>query len=122
MTRRTERVSELLREEIATIVREELKDPRLGRGLVSITEVNVSPDLRNATVFVSHLGEESERPGVLTALQHASHFLQNELLKRLDIRRVPELRFRLDPSIERGARLADIIHTMKDAERADRRQ
>jgi ribosome-binding factor A len=114
MSRRQERVNELLREQISEVVSQDLKDPRMGSGLVTITEVDVSPDLRNATVFVSHLGDESERPGLLRALQSASHFIQNELLRRLDMRRVPELRFRFDPSLERGARLADLISTVSE--------
>ena len=57
MTRRTVRVNELLREEISELLQREVKDPRLGEGLITVTEVQVSPDLRHATVFVSHLGE-----------------------------------------------------------------
>jgi ribosome-binding factor A len=116
MSRRQERVNELLREEISSLVSQELKDPRMGTGLVTVTEVSVSPDLRNATVYVSHLGDEAERPEVLRALQSAAHFLHNELLRRLDMRRVPELRFRFDPSIERGARLADLISAVAEPE------
>jgi ribosome-binding factor A len=114
MSRRTERVNELLRHEVSELVGRELKDPRLGSGLLTVTEVDVSPDLRNATVYVSHLGEESERKDVLRALTSAAPFLHRELLRRLDMRRVPELRFRFDPSIERGARLSDLIHSVAD--------
>lgn len=110
MTRRQERVSDLLQEELSQLIQQELKDPRMGSGLVSVTEVRVSPDLRNATAYISHLGDESERAGLMAALEHASHWLQGELLKRLALKRVPELVFRFDPSIERGARLAALIN------------
>lgn len=116
MTRRTERVGELLREELSALIVRELKDPRLGTGLVTITEVQVTPDLRSATVYVSHLGPANERKELLRALESAAPFLHNELVRRLDLRRVPEFRFRFDPSIERGARLAEIIHTLEDEE------
>ena len=116
MTRRTERVNELLREELSALIARELKDPRLGSGLVTITEVQVAPDLRAATVFVSHLGPAGERKEVLRGLQSAAPFLHNELVRRLDLRRVPDFRFVFDPSIERGARLAEIIHTLEDEE------
>jgi ribosome-binding factor A len=112
MSRRTDRVNELLREELSTLIAQGLKDPRMGSGLVTVTEVRVSADLRNATVFISHLGEEGERPGVLAALTHAANYLHNELLHRLAMRRVPELRFQLDPSIERGARLTVLLNTI----------
>ncbi len=110
MTRRTSRVNDLLREELSELIQREVKDPRVAQGLTTIIEVEVSPDLRHATVFVSHLGDEAERDEVIRGLQRAAHFLQTELMHRLDMRRVPELVFRFDPSIERGARLASLIH------------
>jgi len=116
MSRRTERVNELLREEISALIALGLKDPRMGTGLVTVTEVQVSPDLRNATVFVSHLGDEEERADVLVALNHAAHHLHTELLRRLAMRRVPALRFRFDPSIERGARLTRLINRVSRGE------
>ncbi len=116
MSRRTERVNELLREEISAIIAQGLKDPRMGSGLVTVTEVKVSPDLRNATVFISHLGPEDERKGVLAGLQSAAHYVHNELLRRLAMRRVPELRFLFDPSIERGAHLTDLINAVATGE------
>ena len=109
MSRRTSRVNDLLREELSDLLLREVKDPRVRQGLVTITEVQASPDLRHATVFVSHLGDESARPGVLEGLARAAHFLHGELVHRLKMRNVPELAFRFDPSIERGARLASLI-------------
>ena len=110
MTRRTDRVNELLREELSNLLLREVKDPRVGHGLVTITEVKTSPDLRHATVFVSHFGEDSERAEVLDGLGRASHFLHKELVRRLDLRSVPEFVFKFDPSIERGDRLTRLIH------------
>jgi len=110
MSRRTSRVNELLRHEISELILREVKDPRVGHGIISITEVQVSPDLRHAAVFVSHLGDEAERPGILLGLNNAAHFLQGELQRRLHLKHVPALVFRFDPSIERGARLAALIH------------
>jgi ribosome-binding factor A len=110
MSRRTDRVNQLLREELSDLMLRELKDPRVGHGLVSITEVRVSPDLRHATVYISHLGESEDRDGILRGLSAASRFLHTELMHRLKMRAVPELLFRFDPSIERGARLASLIH------------
>lgn len=109
MSRRTSRVSELLREEISELVQRDLKDPRLEGAFLSITEVEVTADLRTAAVFVSHLGSSEERDEALAGLQSASAFLERELRRRLRLRRTPSLSFRFDPSIERGARLASTI-------------
>jgi ribosome-binding factor A len=121
MTRRTVRVNELLREEISELLQREVKDPRLGEGLITVTEVQVSPDLRHATVFVSHLGE-GDHEAVLQGLNAAAPFLHRELVARLTIRRVPELVFRFDPSIERGARLASLIREVSTGYATDAEQ
>jgi ribosome-binding factor A len=113
MTRRTERVNDLLREEISALLRRGLKDPRIG-GLVSITEVDVSPDLRSAKVFVSVLGSEEERSDTLAALGAAAHYLQRELRKRLTMRRTPELAFLPDDSLERGAHILDLLDQARE--------
>jgi len=110
VSRRTSRVNDLLREELAALLQREVKDPRVSHGLVSITEVQVAPDLRHATVYISHLGDEADREGVLTGLQHSAHFLQKELMHRLSMRNIPALIFRFDPSIERGAHLSSLIN------------
>ncbi len=112
MSRRTARVNDLLQEELSALIQRDLKDPRLEHGLTTITDVEVAPDLRRATVFVSYLGADDEREGVLKALSHASRHLHNELVRRLAMRNVPELHFRFDPSIERGARLAALMNTV----------
>lgn len=117
MSLRTSRVNELLREEISDLILREVKDPRVSEGLVTITEIRVSPDLRHATVFVSHLGTEIERKHALEGLQNAAPFLHRELLHRLKMRNVPELVFRFDPSIERGARLSDLIRKVSNESR-----
>ena len=120
MSRRTERVNELIREELSALIQREVKDPRLGHGLITVTEVTVSPDLRTAIVHVSHMGgDAAERDGVIAALKSASHFLHAELRRRLSMRYVPELAFRFDPSIERGARLAALINQVSPAGASD---
>lgn len=109
MSWRTSQVNELLREELSELLRREVKDPRVDHGLVSITEVQTSPDMRRATVFVSHLGDPGDRDEVVAGLQNAAPFLHRELVHRLKMKIIPVLAFRYDPSIERGARLASLI-------------
>jgi ribosome-binding factor A len=102
MSRRTERVNELIRHELSDLLLRELRDPRLD-GLISITRVEVSPDLYNARVSVSVMSETASPADALKALNAAAGFLHKELVHRLEMRRVPFLTFQLDRSIEEGA-------------------
>ena len=117
MTRRTERINDLLREEISEILRSEVKDPRVG-GLVSITEVHVSPDLRNAKVYVSVLGSDDERSSTLEALSAAARFLQRELGKRLTMRRTPKLAFVADDTLKEGSRILTLLDEASERDSA----
>ncbi len=113
MTRRTERLNDLLREEISDLLRRGVKDPRV-IGLVTITDVDVSPDLRRAKVYVSVMGTDKEKASTYRALGAAAHFLQRELRRRLTIRRTPELEFCPDDSLERGARILALLEEARD--------
>ena len=106
-TQRQQRVARLLREEISSILRRQLKDPRLG--LVSITEVVVAPDLREAQVYMSALGEERARAQMLQVLRGAAGFVQGELGKSIRLRHIPRLDFRYDVSLEEGSRVLDLL-------------
>jgi ribosome-binding factor A len=108
MSRRTERVSDLLREEISNLVRTELHDPRMA-GLVTITNVDVSPDLRRADVGVSVFGSEEERASTMEALSHARPFIKRELSHRLKLRYTPDVHFVSDTSMERAQEVTDIL-------------
>ena len=108
MSRRTERVNDLLREEIADILRSDLRDPRIG-GLVTVTSVDVSPDLRRAEAFVSVLGSEEERVLTMKALDHARPFLRRELSRRVRLRYTPDVHFVSDTSMERAQEMTDLM-------------
>lgn len=107
-THRIERVNELIRSEISNLLLRGTKDPRLS-GYISINAVETSPDLRHARVFVSCVCEEERKKEILAALNHSSGFFRSELAKHLKIRRVPELHYVWDESIERGSRLLDLM-------------
>ena len=100
MSQRTDRVDELLRQEIGALLAKEVADPRIG--FATITEVETSPDLGHAKVWVSVIGGKADRDETLRALQQAMGFVRHELGRRLRIRRIPELHVRLDDSAERG--------------------
>ncbi len=92
--RRSQRVSEAVREELTELIGFEMDDPRLGA--VTVTDVEISPDGRHARVKVAPQGDETERSRALAALDHARRFLRHELANRLNLRRVPDLHFELD--------------------------
>ncbi len=115
VSRRIERVNEQIKEEIAALLQRETQDPRL-RGVISITGVETSPDLRNATVHVSILGSDEEVQQAMTALQHASGYFRREMAGRLRLRHVPELTFRLDTSISQGARVLELLREVNKGE------
>ncbi len=111
MAYRIERVNNLIRQEISQLLQRQVKDPRLG-SFVTVTGVSTSPDLKYARIFVSHIGNEEEKQQTMGGLAAASGFLRNELAQRLDLRRIPELKFQWDDSIERGARLLNLIDSV----------
>lgn len=108
--RRTDRVEELLKEEIAVILRE-VKDPRVG--FVTVMDVEVSPDLRHAKVFVSVLGDEEEKQETMKALENASGFVRARVGEGVTLKFLPRLRFVLDRTMEKAARIEELIHEMR---------
>ncbi len=108
MSRRSERTGKLIQREISMLLEREVSDPRLIR-LISVTEVTLSPDLRHAKVFVSTMGSEISKEDMLAGFNNASGFLRKELASHLKLRYTPHLSFHYDDSIERGARLTELI-------------
>jgi len=111
---RTHRVGELIKEEISDIIQKELKDPRIG--FVTITAVDVAPDLRHAVVYITVLGSRKQKEETLKGLQNSSGFLRTLLAKRIRIKYLPELQFAFDPSIETGMRIEKIIRKLHEEE------
>lgn len=106
-----DRVDELLRQEIGDLLAKELADPRIG--FVTITDVETSPDLRHAKVWISVIGGRSDRVESVRALQASMGFVRHELGKRLRIKRIPALHIELDDSAERGTR---VLHLLQELE------
>jgi ribosome-binding factor A len=107
MPHRPEKVEEFIKEELSEILRREVRDPRIG--FVSITDVEVSADLRHARVFVSVLGDEEAKTATMDGLRSAVGYIRRELGGRLQLRHTPEIVFKLDESIERGARVNKLL-------------
>ena len=105
---RTRRVGEQIQRELAALIHDELRDPRLG--MVSISSVQVSRDMAHAKVHVSVLGKDEQVSDSLGVLNHAAGFLRHKLGKILHMRVIPVLRFYHDRSLEEGARLGALIN------------
>lgn len=111
MTQRTDRIDELLREEMTSILARDVDDPRIG--FATITDVETTPDLRHAKVQVSVIGQTAERRETVAALGRAMPFVRHELGKRLRLKRIPEFHLELDETFERGTR---ILHLLDEIE------
>jgi ribosome-binding factor A len=110
---RPEKVAHLMRREVAEILQQKLRDPRVS-AMVSVTDVEVTHDLSFARVFVSIMGTPAERASTLEALAHAAGFVRHELGSRLGLREVPEVRFVHDDSLDRGARVEDLLKRLHE--------
>lgn len=110
--RRQDQVAEVITRELSDLMSSRMKDPRIG--FASITDVEVSADLRYAKVFVSVMGTPQEQRDTMDGLKHATGYLRHELAQRLDIRHVPEISFKHDESIARGAHMLELINHLHD--------
>lgn len=110
--KRSERVSDQMKQEIADILMRKIKDPRIG--FVTVTDVDVSDDLKNAKVFVSIYGDNKEE--TLKGLKSAAPFVRVELGRRMRLRVVPEILFRFDGTVEQGAHIMELLREIEQKE------
>ena len=106
---RTNMISEEMKKEISVIIQNELKDPRLPK-MISVISADVTKDLRYAKVFISVLGDDTEKKNALEGLKSAAGFIRREVGHRMQLRYTPELLFELDNSIERGVYITKLIN------------
>lgn len=109
--KRSQRVGDLLRQEIADIIMRKIKDPRLG--FVTVTGVEITDDLKIAKVFISILKEE-EKETTLNILNSAKKFVRSEVAKRIRMKTIPSIEFRMDESIEYGDRIEKLLRDIKE--------
>lgn len=110
---RIARLRELLKKEVSEILQRQMKDPRIG--FVSVTDVELSADLRHAKIFVSIFGDAAAKTRTMEGLESAQGFIRTELARRIRLRRIPEVLFKIDESIERGARVNRLLRQVQDA-------
>jgi|KBSSwiStaDraftv2_1062776.scaffolds.fasta_scaffold178623_2 ribosome-binding factor A len=112
---RPERVAERIKREAADILENHLRDPRV-TGMVSVTDVEVTQDLSFARIFVSVLASSTTADDVISVLQSAAPFVRRQLAPRLELREVPQIRFLRDDSLERGARVDELLRKIAEGE------
>ena len=108
---RIEKIQELMKQEISQIILRELKDPRIG--FVTVTQVEVTGDLRNAKIYVSLMGSEQEIKDCWTGLQSSLGFIRREIGQRIRLRCTPELSFHLDKSLDYSAHIQELLMKIK---------
>ncbi|MGI6296409.1 MAG: 30S ribosome-binding factor RbfA [Armatimonadota bacterium] len=110
-TTRQNKVRELLKQEVSDIIRREIKDPRLG--FLTITDAEITADLKHAKVYVTVLGDEQERKQSMDVLKHAQHFIRQEFGKRVRMKILPDVQFFYDESVDRGVRIFELLEEIK---------
>ena len=114
MSVRRARLREQFRKEVSAILQREMKDPRIG--FVSVTDVELSMDMRHAKVFISILGDAEAKAKTMATLGNAQGFVRKELGRRIRLRYIPEILFKLDESIERGVRVQRLLREVAEVD------
>lgn len=111
--RRVSRVAELIKREVSQMLLNGIKDDRVGTGMVSVTDVDVSGDLQHAKIFVSIYGTEEAKAETMAGLKSATGFVRSELGARVRLRRTPEVIFVEDRSLERGTKVLSLLNQLE---------
>ncbi|WP_019412823.1 30S ribosome-binding factor RbfA [Paenisporosarcina sp. TG20] len=117
MANRSNRVAEQMKKELGEIIARRLKDPRIG--FVTVTDVEVTGDLQQATVFITVLGDDKERQETLKALAKAKGFIRTEIGQRIRLRKTPELMFEFDVSADYGNKIDTLLRQIKNTEEVE---
>ncbi|MBQ0139352.1 MAG: 30S ribosome-binding factor RbfA [Kurthia sp.] len=115
MSLRANRVAEQMKKELGDIIGRKLKDPRVG--FITVTDVEVTGDLQQATIFITSLGTEREKQDTLKGLEKAKGFIRSEISKRIRLRLTPELFFEFDPSAAYGNKIDDLLRKLRESDR-----
>ncbi len=117
MTQRQQKLRELLKEQVSEILHRELKDPRLG--FVTVTDAEITADLRYAKVFVSIMGTDDERESSMAVLKNSQRFVRQAFAKRVSMKVLPEIEFRLDTSVDHGVRILELLEQIKREDKTE---
>jgi ribosome-binding factor A len=117
--RRVERVAELIKREVSQMLLHGIKDDRVGTGMVSVTDVDVSGDLQHAKIYVSIYGTDEAKVETMAGLKSATGYVRSEIGSRVRLRRTPEVVFIEDSSIERGNKVLSLLNQLQTARKSD---
>ena len=117
--RRVERVAELIKREVSQMLLHGIKDDRVGTGMVSVTDVNVSGDLQHAKIYVSIYGSDEAKAETMAGLKSATGFVRSVIGARVRLRRTPEVVFIEDSSIERGNKVLSLLNQLQTTRKSD---
>lgn len=115
---RVRRVAGQIKKDVSQIIGAQIKDPRIA-GITSVTEVQLSKDLRYASIYISIYGSDTDKEETLQTLSRAAGFIRSEIGRRIRLRYIPEINFFLDNSIEYGAHIDSVIESLKKEENSD---
>jgi ribosome-binding factor A len=115
MNSRVERIRKALIKELSDIIQHKVKDPRI-KGIISVTDVELSPDYKYARIYVSIFGADESKQQVMEAIEESTSFIRGEIGKRIRLRFTPELKFLLDESFEKGRKITDLIDKISRGE------
>jgi ribosome-binding factor A len=115
MSHRANRVGEQMKKELSDIIGRKIKDPRIG--FVTVTDVQVTGDLQQATVFISVLGDDEQKENTLKGLAKAKGFIRTEIGNRIRLRKTPEIIFEFDESIDYGNRIETLLHQLHEEDK-----
>ena len=113
ISRRVEKLASLLKREVSDLLVNGLRDERIHQAMITITSVEVSGDLQHAKIFVSLFGEEQKKSEVLVCLEESKAFIRGELARRLQMRRSPDLVFKIDKGMTKGASVLDLLTSLE---------
>ena len=112
-SRRVEKLAALLKREVSELLMNGIRDERVHQVMITITNVEVSGDLQHAKIFVSLYGEEQKKAEVLACLEEAKGFIRGELARRLQMRRSPDLVFKIDQGMSKGSSVLDLLTSLE---------
>jgi ribosome-binding factor A len=119
--RRVSRVAELIKREVSQMLLNGIKDDRVGTGMVSVTDVDVSGDLQHAKIYVSIYGSEEAKAETMAGLKSATGYVRSELGARVRLRRTPEVVFIEDRSIERGTKVLSLLNRLEEERKLEQK-
>jgi len=115
MFSRGERIRKALIKEVSDIIQRHVKDPRIS-GIVSVTDIDLSADYGHAKIYISIYGTEEQKENTMEAIEDSTPYIRKEVGRRIRLRHVPELEFRMDDSLERGSRITNLIDKISKGE------